>query len=197
MTDLPESTIDRHDLLPHLFPDPGAYLLLAGLAGAAKDTAAWMQEADNLITLGGAMGGAIPMALGMALAAPERRIAVITGDGELMMNAGALATVASAAPQNLIIVCIDNGQHGETGGQPGHTSKRTNLTTLAEGSGIASVMTVSAPEDLSAARDFLADGIAPKFLWVRVRPGPPADYRRNWDLVECRLRFRLANAADA
>ena len=74
---------------------------------------------------------------------PERRIAVITGDGELMMNAGALATVASAAPQNLIIVCIDNGQHGETGGQPGHTSKRTNLTTLAEGSGIASVMTVS------------------------------------------------------
>ena len=103
----------------------------------------------------------------MALAAPERRIAVITGDGELMMNAGALATVASAAPQNLIIVCIDNGQHGETGGQPGHTSKRTNLTTLAEGSGIASVMTVSAPEDLSAARDFLADGIAPKFLWVQ------------------------------
>ena len=129
-------------------------------------------------------------------AAPERRIAVITGDGELMMNAGALATVASAAPQNLIIVCIDNGQHGETGGQPGHTSKRTNLTTLAEGSGIASVMTVSAPEDLSAARDFLADGIAPKFL-CPVRPGPPADYRRNWDLVECRLRFRLANAADA
>ena len=110
------------------------------------------------------MGGAIPMALGMALAVPERRIAVITGDGELMMNAGALATVASAAPQNLIIVCIDNGQHGETGGQPGHTSKRTNLTT---------------------------------FLWVRVRPGPPADYKRNWDLVECRLRFRLANAADA
>ena len=57
MTDLPESTIDRHDLLPHLFPDPGAYLLIAGLAGAAKDTAAWTQEADNLIALGGAMGG--------------------------------------------------------------------------------------------------------------------------------------------
>ena len=52
-------------------------------------------------------------------------------------------------------------------------------------------------DDLSAARDFLADGIAPKFLWVRVRPGPPVDYKRNWDLVECRLRFRLANAADA
>ena len=192
MADLPESTLDRHDLLPHLFPNPGEYLLLAGLAGSAKDTAAWTQEADNLLTLGGAMGGAIPMALGMALAAPDCKVAVITGDGELMMNAGALATVASAAPQNMTIVCIDNGQHGETGGQAGHTSKRTNLAILAEGSGIGSVLTVSAPDDLPAARDFLSDGIAPKFLWVRVLPGPPADYKRNWDLVECRLRFRRA-----
>jgi len=194
MTDLPDRALDRHDLLPHLFPNPDDYLLLAGLAGAAKDTAAWTQEADNLITLGGAMGGAVPMALGMALAAPDRKVAVLTGDGELMMNAGALATVASAAPQNLTIVCIDNGQHGETGGQTGHTSRRTNLATLAEGSGIASVMTISAPDELPAARDFLADDIAPKFLWVRVTPGPPADYKRNWDLVECRLRFRRANA---
>ena len=194
MSGLPDSTLDRHDLLPHLFPNPDDYLLLAGLAGAAKDTAAWTQEADNLLTLGGAMGGAIPMALGMALAAPDRKVAVITGDGELMMNAGALATVASAAPQNFTIVCIDNGQHGETGGQAGHTSKRTKLALLAEGSGFGSVMTVSAPDDLPAARDFLADGIAPRFLWVRVRPGPPADYKRNWDLVECRLRFRHANA---
>jgi hypothetical protein len=48
---------------------------------------------------------------------------------------------------------------------------------------------------LPAARDFLADGIWPKFLWVRVMPGPPADYKRNWDLIECRLRFRRANVA--
>ena len=63
MTDLPESTIDRHDLLPHLFPNPDDYLLLAGLAGAAKDTAAWTQEADNLLTLGGAMGEAAGAAI--------------------------------------------------------------------------------------------------------------------------------------
>ena len=192
---LPERAIDRHDLLPHLFPKPDDYLLLAGLAGAAKDAAAWTKETDNLLTLGGAMGGAISMGLGMALAAPDRKVAVITGDGELLMNAGALATVASAAPQNLTIVCIDNGEHGETGGQPGHTSKRTRLATLAAGAGIASVMTVSKPDELPAARDFLADGIWPKFLWVRVMPGPPADYKRNWDLIECRLRFRRANVA--
>ena len=195
MVDLPERSIDRRDLLPHLFPKPKDYLFLAGLAGAAKDTAAWTGESDNLLTLGGAMGGAISMGLGMALSATSRKVAVITGDGEMLMNAGALASVASAAPQNLMIVCIDNGQHGETGGQPGHTSKRTNLAILAEGAGIPSVMSVSKPAELSAARDFLADEILPKFLWVRVMPGPPADYRRNWNLIECRLRFRRANVA--
>lgn len=189
---LPDSTIDRSILLPALFPVPENYLLLAGLAGAAKDSAAWTQEAHNLITLGGAMGAAVAMGLGMALAAPDRQVAVITGDGELMMNVGVLATVASAMPDNLTIVCVDNGQHGETGGQPGHTSHRTNLAKMAEGAGIPSVMTVSVPDDLPAARKFLTDTPAPRFLWARVMPGPPSAYKRNWDLAECRLIFRNA-----
>ena len=121
-------------------------------------------------------------------------VAVITGDGELMMNAGALATVASAAPQNLIIVCIDNGQHGETGGQPGHTSKRTNLTTLADRDRFRD--DGFRPEDLSAARDFLADGIAPKFLWVRVAR-PAGGLQAQLGPGRMSLRFRLANADDA
>ena len=58
-TNFPPSTIDRRDLLAHLIPDPDECLLVAGLAGSAKDSAAWTQEADNLITLGGAMGGAL------------------------------------------------------------------------------------------------------------------------------------------
>jgi phosphonopyruvate decarboxylase len=192
-TDLPPSTIDRRDLLAHLIPDPEECLLVAGLAGSAKDSAAWTQEADNLITLGGAMGGAVAMALGIALSAPDKKVAVITGDGELLMNAGVLATVASAAPQNLNIICLDNGQHGETGGQPGHTSRRTDLALMAEGAGIASAMTVSSPDEFPDAQAFLADGIAPKFLCVRVMPGPPTDYKRNWDLAAGRLRFRAAN----
>jgi thiamine pyrophosphate-dependent acetolactate synthase large subunit-like protein len=189
---LPDSTIVRSALLPVIFPHPENYLLLAGLAGAAKDSAAWTREAANLVTLGGAMGAAVAMGLGMALAAPDRQVAVITGDGELLMNVGALATVASAMPDNLTIVCVDNGQHGETGGQPGHTSHRTNLAKMAEGAGIPSVMTVSTPDELPAARKFLADTPAPRFLWARVMPGPPSAYKRNWDLAECRLIFRNA-----
>ncbi len=108
-----DATIDRRNLMPHLFPEPEKYLLVTGLAGAAKDMAAYTKEADNLITLGGAMGGAVPMALGVALSAPDERVVCITGDGELIMSLGALATVASVMPENLSIVCVDNGQHGE------------------------------------------------------------------------------------
>ncbi len=187
-----EITLDRRSVLPELIPDPGSYLLAAGLAGSARDLAGYTQEAENLITLGGAMGGAVPMALGMALAAPREQVLVVTGDGELIMGLGSLSTVATMMPDNLSIVCLDNGAHGETGGQAGHTSRRTDLAKVAEGCGIPSVMTVISKDDFAAARRFLEEAPAPRFLLVRILPGPPTDYRRNWDLAECRLRFRKA-----
>ena len=187
-----EPSLDRREVLGPLFPDAGEYLMVAGLAGSARDTAALTGEADTLFAFGGAMGGAVPMGLGMALAAPDRKVAVVTGDGELLMNAGALASVASTMPENLSIVCIDNGRHGETGGQPGHTARRTDLAKLAEGAGLPSTMTVADAGGLGAAAAFLKDAPGPRLVCVRVAPGPPADYRRNWDPAECRLRFRRA-----
>ena len=125
-----DAEIDRRELLPELFPRPGDYLMVSGLAGASRDAAALTGDGDNLFTLAG-----VPLGLGMALAAPAPQVAVITGDGELLMDLGALATVASQAPDNLSIVCIDNGGHGETGGQLGHTSRavqRSLLRVIAE-----------------------------------------------------------------
>lgn len=192
-----QPALDRREVLAELFPEPGAYLMIAGLAGAARDASALTGEADYLFAFGGAMGGAVPMGLGMALAAPASRVAVITGDGELLMNAGALASVASAMPENLSIVCIDNARHGETGDQPGHTARRTDLARLAEGAGLPSTMTVTDRAGLGAAASFLETAPGPRFVCVRVRPGPPADYARNWDPAECRLRFRRACLAAA
>ena len=83
------------------------------------------------------------------------------------MNVGALATVASMAPDNLTIICIDNGCHGETGGQPGHTSRRTSLAMMAEGAGIPSVLTIASEGQLAEAARFLAESPAPRFLWAR------------------------------
>lgn len=185
-------TLDRRDLLAPLFPDPDSWLFVSGLAGASRDVCALTGESDNVFTMGGAMGAAVSMALGVALSAPGEKVACVTGDGELLMNIGALATVASMAPANLSIVCIDNSRHGETGGQLGHTARRTNLATIAEGSGIAAVHTIESPDQIASAAQFMAEGAGPRFLWARVMDGPPAPWNRNWNLAECRLRFRNA-----
>ena len=187
-----DADIDRRELLPRLFPAPGNYLMVSGLAGASRDAAALTGDGERLFTMAGIMGAAVPLGLGMALSAPGSQVAVITGDGELLMDLGALATVASQAPDNLSIVCIDNGRHGETGGQMGHTAIRTDLARIAEGAGLPSVMAIGRPEEIAAAAEFLIEATAPRFLLARVRPGPPAAYKRNLDPAACRLRFRDA-----
>ena len=193
--DRPTPTLDRRELLARLFPVPGDYLMIGGLAGAARDTAQLTDDGDYLFTMAGTMGAALSMGLGVALAAPASPVAVITGDGELMMNLGALATVATMAPDNLSIVCIDNGCHGETGGQPGHTSVRTDLRAIADGAGLASSLSIERPDQLAAAARFLLEAPAPRFLLARVMAGPPADYRRDLNPARCRLRFRNAYLA--
>jgi phosphonopyruvate decarboxylase len=189
---MPESTLDRRDVLPRVFPDPDQYLMVTGLAGAARDACALTDEGNNLLHMGGAMGAAVSMGLGVALSAPKSQVAVITGDGELLMNVGALATVASMMPDNFTIICLDNGIHQETGGQPGHTSRRTDLAKMAEGAGLPSTMTINSPDQLAAAAKFVAEAPAPRFLLARILPGPPSAYKRNWDLAANRLRFRAA-----
>ena len=187
-----DAKIDRRELLPQLFGNPDDYLFVSGLAGAAKDTAALTDDGPNLYTMAGTMGAAVPMGLGVALNAPDREVVVVTGDGELLMGLGALVTVASMAPANLSIVCIDNAQHGETGGQSGHTGKLTDLETIAKGSGIPSTMTISDPGRIADAAAFLQSAPGPRFLNARVLGGAPSAYKRNMDPAECRVRFRNA-----
>lgn len=187
-----DTTLDRRELLPGLFPDPSRYLFVAGLAGCTRDCSALTDAGTNVFPLGGAMGAAVAMGLGMALSVGDREVAVVTGDGELLMNVGVLASVATAMPANLTIVCVDNGSHGETGGQPGHTAHRTSLALIAEGAGLPSVMTIEAPSRIADAARFLAESQGPRFLWARVRPGPPSEAKRQWDPVVNRLHFRDA-----
>ncbi len=187
-----EPTIDRRELLTNLFDSPDKALFISGLAGAAKDTAAFTDDGDNLFTMAGTMGAAVPMGLGVAMNAPERDVVVVTGDGELLMGIGALVTVSSMAPSNLSIVCIDNGEHGETGGQSGHTSQNTDLEAIAKGAGIASTMTITSPEQMEEGAAFLTSTPGPRFLLCRVLPSAPSVYKRNFDPAACRIRFRNA-----
>lgn len=189
---LPKGNIDRRELLGVLFPNPSEWLFVSGLAGASKDTAALTDDGPNLFSMAGTMGAAVPMGLGIALSAPGRRVAVINGDGEMLMGIGALATVASAAPGNLAMVCLDNAMHGETGGQTGHTARTTDLEAIARGTGIEQAMTISEPSEIAAAAAFLNDAPGPKFLLCRVLPTAPSAFKRNMDPAECRVRFRQA-----
>ena len=173
MADRGLGKIDRRDLLPALFPDQASWLFVSGLAGASRDAAALTGDAPNLYTMAGAMGAAVPTGLGMALSAPDRRVAVITGDGEMLMGIGSLVTVASAAPTNLTIVVEDNGMHGETGGQDGHTAAGADLEAMARGAGLRSTLTISADEEMPAATFLrLREAPGPRFLVARVLRTP-------------------------
>src|SRR5271166_707869 len=123
--------------------------------------------------MAGAMGGACMIGLGLALARPERRVLVVTGDGELLMNVGALATIAVMNPPNLAIVCVDNGHYGETGYQKSHTSLGVDLERIAAGSGIKATRTIASQYELADGARLLRDGNGTAFVLLRVKPTDP------------------------
>ena len=99
---------------------------MPGLGSTTWDLAA-AGDNDRNFYLWGAMGGAAMIGLGLALAQPEKRVAVITGDGEMLMGMGALATIGIQRPGNLAVIVFDNGVYGETGMQPSHTQGGVDL----------------------------------------------------------------------
>ena len=133
------------DLLDRL-PD---VLVVTGLGSPTYDVHAAGPRPTHF-HLWGAMGGAVPMGLGLALAQPDRSVLVVTGDGEQLMGLGSLATVGASAPDNLTVVVLDNGHFGETGMQPSHTSRGTDLAAVARACGITRTHTITSLDQLDA-----------------------------------------------
>src|ERR1700730_11870503 len=109
--------LERSEAVPALIGRHEDFLIITGLGGTASDVGAVTGDSAHVYSLSGAMGAACMIGLGLALARPDKRVLVVTGDGELLMNIGALATIAVMNPPNLSIVCVDNGHYGETGYQ--------------------------------------------------------------------------------
>ena len=124
----PEPVLDRRQAVPALIEWPDDFLVVAGLAGTAQEITTITKDSPSVFALGGAMGAAAAMALGLALAQPKRRVLCISGDAELLMNLGALATIGLKNPPNLSMVCVDNGRFGETGNQHSHTGLASRWT---------------------------------------------------------------------
>src|SRR5262249_52791016 len=193
----PMLELDRWRALPALIGRHEDFLIVAGLAGTARDIAALTENAPHGFTMGGAMGGACMIGLGLALARRDKRVLVVTGDGELLMNIGSLATIAVMNPPNLSVVCVDNGHYGETGYQKSHTSLRVDPEKTAAGSGIKRTLPIAEDSELAAGNRLIREGNGASFVLLRVKPSEPPAYKRDLDPATCRTRFRAANVPRA
>src|SRR5216683_2321553 len=166
--------LDRRDAVPALIGRHQDFLFVTGLAGTARDIAALTHDGAHIYTMAGAMGGAAMIGLGLALSRPDKRVLVVTGDGELLMNVGALATIGVMDPANLAILCVDNGHYGETGWQKSHTSLGVDLEKIAIGCGIKHTRTVANAADIAGGARVLREGNGSSFVNLRVKPTEPA-----------------------
>lgn len=187
--------LDRRAVVAHLLADRDERLVVAGLGSTAWDITA---AGDHPLSmpLWGAMGGAAAVGLGLALAQPARRVLVLTGDGEMLMGLGALATIAVTGPANLAVVVIDNGHYGETGMQPAHTSRGVDLVAMARGAGIATAMTVTDAAGLATLRAALDTAAGPLFAVVKVGCTPAPLVLPPRDATHLTHRFRAALAVE-
>ena len=188
----PRFELDRADAVPAIVGKHEDFLIVTGLAGTSKEFGHMTKDGVHLFSMAGAMGGACMIGLGLALARPDRKVLVATGDGELLMNVGALATVAVHNPPNLSILCVDNGHYGETGYQLSHTSLGVDLERIAQGAGIKATRTVQEQAQIQEGARVLRESNATSFVLLRVKPTDPPTFKRDMNAAACRVRFRRA-----
>jgi len=193
------ATLKRREVVAQLLADRGDLLVVAGLGSTAWDCTA---AGDHPLTfpLWGAMGQAAMMGLGLALAKPERRVLVVTGDGEMLMGMGSLATIGVQRPENLSVVVIDNERYGETGMQATHTASGVDLGAVARACGFPSATTLTRAGEIAALRAAIHGQPGPNFATVKVVADkipivlPP----RDGGLLKARFRRALlGEAADS
>lgn len=172
--------------------DRSNLLVVAGLGASAWDVAA---AGDNGLDfpLWGAMGGAAMVGLGLALAQPSRKVLVITGDGEMLMGMGSLATIAMQRPRNLRIVVLDNQRYGETGNQLTHTASGTDLAAVALGCGFPHARTLRRENEIEQLRSDIhgADHLVFGVVKVAVTDDPMVLPPRDGAFLKNRMRTAL------
>jgi thiamine pyrophosphate-dependent acetolactate synthase large subunit-like protein len=159
--------LQRRSVVRSLLKDRKNLLVVAGLGSTAWDVTA-AGDHDLSFPLWGAMGQAAMIGLGLALAQPKRRVLVITGDGEMLMGLGSLATIGVQKPANLTVVVIDNERYGETGMQQTHTAAGVDLSAAALGCGFKFAEIVSSPSGVRSLVSMIHRSPGPNFAQVKV-----------------------------
>jgi len=183
--------LHRREVVKALLESRGELLVVAGLGSSAWDCTA---AGDHPLTfpLWGAMGSACMIGLGLALAQPKRRVLVITGDGEMLMGLGSLATIGAQRPRNLAVVVLDNERYGETGMQKTHTAYGAELWAVARACGFARARFVRARAGVAAMRSEVYRGKGPSFYQVKVKRETPPLLLPPRDGIHLKNRFREA-----
>ncbi len=160
--------LERRSVVSGLLADRRDAVVVGGLGASTYDIAA-AGDHDRNFYLWGAMGGAVMIGLGVALAQPELPVVVITGDGEMLMGMGSLATVGLQKPANLTVVVLDNEVYGETGGQASHTATTVDLVGVARACGISDARAIATMADIEAFAPIMQDvSSGPRFASVKI-----------------------------
>ena len=181
-------TLRRREVVKDLLKERKDLLVVAGLGSTAWDITA-AGDNDLNFPLWGAMGQAAMIGLGIALAQPKRRVLVITGDGEMLMGLGALATIGVQQPKNLTIVVIDNERYGETGMQQTHTAHGVDMAAVAEACGFRNSEVVRKKKNLGK---IVHETPGPNFLQIKVTADKLPLVLPPKDGVVLKARFRRA-----
>jgi thiamine pyrophosphate-dependent acetolactate synthase large subunit-like protein len=185
--------LHRREVVAELLQDRGNLLVIAGLGSTAWDITAAGDSPLSFPTWG-AMGQAAMMGLGLALAQPRRRVLVITGDGEMLMGVGSLATIGVQHAANLSIVVIDNERYGETGMQATHTAQGVDLAAMARGCGFKNSWVVRKKAEVADLRFALHGKDGPNFAQLKVVAEKVPLVLPPHDGVLLKERFRAALA---
>ena len=159
---------NRRSVVASLLAGRKDAIAVGGLGASTYDIAA-AGDHDRNFYLWGAMGGAVMIGLGIALAQPKLPVVVITGDGEMLMGMGSLATVGLQKPGNLTIIVLDNEVYGETGGQASHTAATVDLVGVARACGISDARAIATMADIEAYAAGMQDvSSGPRFASVKI-----------------------------
>jgi thiamine pyrophosphate-dependent acetolactate synthase large subunit-like protein len=161
--------------------------VVGGIGNTNFDLWAAGHRPQNFYMLG-SMGLAFPIALGVALAQPDRRVFALEGDGSLLMQLGALATIAALKPKNLIMIVMDNGIYQITGAQPTPAAGVADIVAIATGSGLANSVWAADEEDFERLVDEALSASEPSLIAVRIDDKPCVGTTRR-DPVQIRERF--------
>ncbi len=184
-------TLDRREVAAEILKHRGDALVVAGLGAPCWDTAAAGDNPLNFYTWGG-MGGTAMIGLGLALAQPKRRVLVITGDGDMLMGLGSLATIGVQQPRNLAIIVEDNEHYGETGMQQTHTRFGVDLASMAKAAGFRASGTIYGAAQLKTWIPRLYRQPGPVFATIKVTTKPAPMVLPVRDGPTLRNRFREA-----